>query len=103
MSLRDTPNHEKTRRMGGAKRNPSALFVAELPARAGKRIDQIMVHSPVKERDEFHLYEDCNECTDHLRVDAVLRLALGKEFDSGVGISYDFWTFGIPRAFSDGI
>jgi hypothetical protein len=42
MSLRDTPNHEKTRRMGGAKRNPSGLFVAET------------VHSPVKERDEFH-------------------------------------------------
>ncbi|MGO9416616.1 MAG: hypothetical protein ACLP51_15975, partial [Syntrophobacteraceae bacterium] len=30
MSLRDTPNHEKTRRMGGAKRNPSGLFVAEI-------------------------------------------------------------------------
>jgi hypothetical protein len=43
MSLRDTPNHEKTRRMGGAKRNPSALFVAELPARAGKRIDRIII------------------------------------------------------------
>ncbi|MGO9417126.1 MAG: DUF885 family protein [Syntrophobacteraceae bacterium] len=26
---RDTQNHEKTRRMGGAKRNPSGLFVAE--------------------------------------------------------------------------
>src|SRR5208337_3760792 len=29
MSLRDTPNHEKARRMGGAERNPSSLFIAE--------------------------------------------------------------------------
>jgi hypothetical protein len=30
MSLRDTPNHEKTRKIGGAKRDPSGLFVAEI-------------------------------------------------------------------------
>jgi hypothetical protein len=29
MSLWDTLNHEKNRRMGGAKRNPSGLFEAE--------------------------------------------------------------------------
>jgi len=32
MSLGDTPNHEKARRMGGAERNPSSLFIADIKA-----------------------------------------------------------------------